>query len=101
MTQREVLTSPKASPCIAAQAATGLVLRFQQGYPCAAFFKMQGSSQTGGDHPWNTLSQLDAGSWHSRAYAGEPLPTLDNIAQFVIRNGYALNIEIKPTPGTE
>jgi glycerophosphoryl diester phosphodiesterase len=61
----------------------------------------QGSSQTGGDHPWNTLSQLDAGSWHSRAYAGEPLPTLDNIAQFVIRNGYALNIEIKPTPGTE
>ncbi len=61
----------------------------------------QGSSQTGGDHPWNTLSQLDAGSWHSRAYAGEPLPTLDNVAQFVIRNGYALNIEIKPTPGTE
>src|SRR5688572_8506871 len=34
----------------------------------------------GGDHPWNALAQLDAGSWHSRAYAGEPLPTLDNIA---------------------
>ena len=67
----------------------------------AAFRLGQGSSLTGGDHAWNTLSQLDAGSWHSRAYGGEPLPTLDNMAQFVIRNGYALNIEIKPTPGTE
>lgn len=54
-----------------------------------------------GVHPWSALSQLDAGSWHSRAYAGEPLPTLDNIAQFCLRNGHCLNIEIKPTPGTE
>ena len=59
------------------------------------------NDEVAGDHPWQTLSQLDAGSWHSRAYAGEPLPTLDNIAEFVQRNGYALNIEIKPTPGTE
>ena len=59
------------------------------------------NDEVAGDHPWGTLSQLDAGSWHSRAYAGEPLPTLDNIAEFVQRNGYALNIEIKPTPGTE
>jgi glycerophosphoryl diester phosphodiesterase len=55
---------------------------------------------TGGDHTWHALSQLDAGAWHSRAYAGEPLPSLENIARFCIRNGYALNIEIKPTPGT-
>jgi glycerophosphoryl diester phosphodiesterase len=54
-----------------------------------------------GDHPWRTLSQLDAGSWHSRAYAGEPLPTLANVAAFILRNGYFLNIEIKPVPGTE
>ncbi len=58
-------------------------------------------SAVGGDHPWNTLSQLDAGSWHSRAYAGEPLPTLDAVAAYCIANGYFLNIEIKPTPGTE
>ena len=58
-------------------------------------------SSTAGDHPWHTLSQLDAGSWHSRAYAGEPLPTLANIAAFILRNHYFLNIEIKPTPGTE
>nr|WP_315464308.1 glycerophosphoryl diester phosphodiesterase [uncultured Rhodoferax sp.] len=54
-----------------------------------------------GNHPWSTLSRLDAGSWHSRAYAGEPIPTLDGIAAYCIRNGYFLNIEIKPTPGTE
>jgi glycerophosphoryl diester phosphodiesterase len=60
-----------------------------------------GNSAVGGDHPWGRLAQLDAGSWHSRAFAGEPLPTLGNIAAFCIRNGYFLNIEIKPTPGTE
>ena len=55
----------------------------------------------GGEQPWQALSQLDAGSWHSRAYAGEPLPTLENAARFCLANGHALNIEIKPTPGTE
>ena len=54
-----------------------------------------------GDQPWAALSQLDAGSWHSRSFAGEPLPSFENIAQFCLRNGFALNIEIKPTPGTE
>ena len=60
-----------------------------------------GISTIAGDHPWHTLSQLDAGSWHSRAYAGEPLPLLANIAAFILRNGYFLNIEIKPTPASE
>ena len=59
-----------------------------------------GNSAIGGDHTWGSLAQLDAGSWHSRAFAGEPLPTLNAIAAFCIRNGYFLNIEIKPTPGT-
>jgi len=54
-----------------------------------------------GQHPWHALSQLDAGGWHSPAYAGEPLPTLEAIARFCIANGYFLNIEIKPTGGTE
>ncbi len=54
-----------------------------------------------GNHPWATLSRLDAGAWHSRAYAGETIPTLDGIAAYCIRNGYFLNIEIKPTPGIE
>ena len=59
------------------------------------------ASSVAGNHPWRELSQLDAGGWHSRQYAGEPLPTLDNIARFCLANGHFLNIEIKPTPGLE
>jgi len=55
----------------------------------------------GGNLPWHALSQLDAGTWHSRTYAGEALPTLEGLAQFCRANGHLLNIEIKPTPGTE
>ena len=55
----------------------------------------------GGEQTWSALSQLDAGGWHSRAFAGEPLPTLENLARFCLSNDYLLNIEIKPTPGTE
>ncbi len=54
-----------------------------------------------GMRPWSDLSRLDAGGWHSRVYAGEPIPSFDAIAGFVLRNGHALNIEIKPTPGQE
>ena len=53
------------------------------------------------DRPWSALSRIDAGGWHSPAYAGEPLPGLDAIARFVQRNGFVLNLEIKPTPGHE
>ena len=56
---------------------------------------------TGGEQPWPALSQLDAGGWHSRTYAGEPLPILEALARFCLANRYLLNIEIKPTPGTE
>jgi glycerophosphoryl diester phosphodiesterase len=59
------------------------------------------ASDVGGDHPWGELARLDAGGWHSRAFAGEPLPTLENVSRFCLANGYFLNIEIKPTPGTE
>jgi glycerophosphoryl diester phosphodiesterase len=60
-----------------------------------------GNSAVAGDHPWGALAQLDAGSWHSRAFAGEPMPTLDHIAAYCQANGHCLNIEIKPTPGQE
>jgi len=56
---------------------------------------------TAGIQPWRDLALLDAGGWHSRAFAGEPLPSLQAIASYCIRNGFALNIEIKPTPGDE
>jgi len=54
-----------------------------------------------GDHAWAELALLDAGSWHSAAYAGEPLASLDAIAAYVRRNHFAINLEIKPTPGRE
>ena len=54
---------------------------------------------TAGVRSWNELSRLDAGGWHSRGFAGEPMPTLDSIARYCLRNHRALNIEIKPTPG--
>ena len=54
-----------------------------------------------GEQSWDALSRLDAGSWHSRAYAGEPLLTLENLARYCRCNGFLLNIEIKPTPGQE
>jgi glycerophosphoryl diester phosphodiesterase len=53
------------------------------------------------DLTWAALSQLDAGGWHGRAHAGEPLPTLAGIAAYIRANGFDLNIEIKPTPGDE
>ena len=67
----------------------------------AALERTTNGTGTGGDLPWQTLAQLDAGSWHSRQHAGEPLPCLQNIAHFCRANNYYLNIEIKPTPGSE
>ncbi len=55
----------------------------------------------GGDLRWHALSQLDAGGWHSPEYAGEPLLRLEALARFCQANGHLLNIEIKPTSGTE
>ena len=54
-----------------------------------------------GERTWAELARLDAGAWHSRTFAGEPLPSLEAIAAYCLRNGHALNIEIKPTPGQE
>ena len=50
---------------------------------------------------WQELQQLDAGSWHSTPYKGEPIASLDTIAAYCLSNGFDLNIEIKPTRGTD
>ncbi len=47
------------------------------------------------------LSRLDAGSWHSPAYAGEGIPTLARVARWLRANDCLANIEIKPCPGRE
>ena len=56
---------------------------------------------TAGEHTFAELARLDAGSWHSPAYAGEPVPTLESIARYARAVGLACNVEIKPTPGQE
>jgi glycerophosphoryl diester phosphodiesterase len=48
-----------------------------------------------------SLAELDAGSWKGAAFAGEPLPTLANIAAYCLAQHMLLNIEIKPCPGRE
>lgn len=67
----------------------------------ASLRRTTNGSGIGGDTSWHDLSQLDAGSWHSRSFAGEALPSLDNIAAYCLRNRHHLNIEIKPSPGAE
>ena len=57
-------------------------------------------SAVAGEHPWETLARLDAGSWHSEPYTGEPLPTLDAVAALCLAEGLIVNLEIKPSPGT-
>jgi glycerophosphoryl diester phosphodiesterase len=54
-----------------------------------------------GELDWSALSRIDAGTWHSRAYAGEPLPSLEALAAYLHANAFALDLEIKPTPGTD
>ncbi|HEX2540039.1 MAG TPA: glycerophosphodiester phosphodiesterase [Caldimonas sp.] len=50
---------------------------------------------------WSELSRLDAGGWHSRTYAGEPPPSFEAVARYCLRNAFALDLEIKPSPGSE
>ncbi|MBC7610645.1 MAG: glycerophosphodiester phosphodiesterase [Polaromonas sp.] len=50
---------------------------------------------------WQALSKLDAGTWHSPAFAGEPPASFETIAHYCLDSGYFLNIEIKPTPNLE
>jgi len=47
------------------------------------------------------MARFDFGSWHSAAYAGEPLATLYSVAAFTQAHNIYSNIEIKPQPGRE
>ncbi|MCX7172155.1 MAG: glycerophosphodiester phosphodiesterase [Proteobacteria bacterium] len=47
------------------------------------------------------LRHLDGGVRHHRAFAGEPLPTLEQALDVCRALDLAANIEIKPTPGQE
>jgi len=50
---------------------------------------------------WDELARLDAGSWHSPAFAGTPLLRLDTLARWCLDHHMTLNIELKPSPGDD
>lgn len=53
------------------------------------------------DYDGAELAGMDAGSWFSAAYAGEPVPYFVAYAGFCKANGIWMNIEIKPVRGHE
>lgn len=48
---------------------------------------------------WLQLARLDAGSWHSPAFAHEPLARLLELATLAAAEQLAINLELKPSPG--
>lgn len=57
----------------------------------------QGSSHI----KWQELKKLDAGNWFNSNFFQEPIPHLENIIDFILKNNAFLNIEIKPNKGQE
>lgn len=51
--------------------------------------------------PFEALRSLDAGSWFGPAFAGEPVPTLEEALDLFLDLGLAFNMEIKPDRGRE
>lgn len=54
-----------------------------------------------GQLSWEQLLTIDAGSWYSPEFAGEHLPSLEQVAERCRQYGMMVNIEIKPTTGLE
>ncbi|MEA9389845.1 glycerophosphodiester phosphodiesterase [Acerihabitans sp. TG2] len=50
---------------------------------------------------WDELNPLDAGSWFDVAFSGERLPLLAEVATRCAQHHMMINIEIKPTVGTD
>lgn len=50
-------------------------------------------------HTAAELARLDAGGWHSPAFAGEPVPAFETAVRWCRAHDVWINIEIKPAPG--
>lgn len=50
---------------------------------------------------WQALAGLDAGSWHSRAFAGEPLPRFEWVERLLRAHRLRADVEIKPIASTD
>ena len=51
--------------------------------------------------PFEILKHLDAGSWFAPAFAGELIPTLEEVLETLATLGLGFNMEIKPDRGRE
>lgn len=49
----------------------------------------------------DAIRRLDAGGWFAPAFAGEPVPTLEEALEVILELGLGVNLEIKPCPGRE
>jgi len=47
------------------------------------------------------LSELDAGSWFAEKFAGEKIPTLAKLTEFLLPHGTGVNLEMKATAGAD
>jgi glycerophosphoryl diester phosphodiesterase len=53
------------------------------------------------EHSAAELARLDAGSWFSSTFAGEPIPRLAQVIDYCRAHQIWFNAEIKPAPGAE
>lgn len=53
------------------------------------------------DYTSHALMQMDAGAWFGHEFAGEGVPTYEQVVAFCVDNGIWMNVEIKPVPGFE
>ena len=63
----------------------------------STFTRVTGVKKQSWELSWPEISQLDAGSHFSGAFAGERLPLLEEAIDFAAQSGVRLNIELKPT----
>jgi glycerophosphoryl diester phosphodiesterase len=65
----------------------------------ATLERTTGARGRAADLAWEALRRLDAGSWHSAAFRGEPIPSFEEAARLLRSRETMAHIEIKPTPG--
>ena len=53
------------------------------------------------DYTSHALTQMDAGTWFGPAFAGERVPTYEQVVAFCRDNDIWMDVELKPVPGFE
>lgn len=81
------------------------VMLAKDGVPIVMHDPQLGRTVTGSgsvaDYTAAELMQMDAGAWFDQAYAGEKVPSFEQVVAFCRANAIWMNIEIKPVPGFE